>query len=318
MESPTPTVFVSGATGNVGGVLATLLQVKYGWRVKASARRPEPPRAKVLAATGVQVLSGDWDDLPSLAAALSGCEKLFLCTATHLEDPNLEKVQALNVINAARYVGSIKQVVACTSVGLFDHHEGGDADAGNFHSPFFDKAMRAKRAAEQAVSANPAWHWTLLRPPVFMTNFLAPQVDWFYPGFRSSAVWRSTMTPESRLALILPIDIAKIAAAVLERPEEYHGRCMGVAADLLTVQEMLEQLGGKTGRSYAPHFMSDEEIEENRDSICFTVAEKSLRRMADSIDLRELKCIVPDLTSFEAFLDLEEEAVIQTYNATPK
>ncbi|CAP61549.1 uncharacterized protein PODANS_4_1560 [Podospora anserina S mat+] len=309
MASQTYSVFVSGVTGNIGGAVAKLLRELYGWDVKSTVRDPDSPGAKALAALGVQLLPGSWDDIPSLVDAMSGIDKLFVCTATHVEDPGLEQVHAVNIVRAAQSVGSIKQVVICTSVGVFSHQEGDKAQ----HSTFFDKVMTAKRAGERAVTEDSPWKWTILRPAIFMTNFLAPQVDYFSPGFRASGVWRSTMTSETPLALVLPEDIAKIAVAVFGQDEKYHGRVLGVAGDVLTVEDALTQLGGKTKRSYTPYYMSDDEIEEQKESLCFTVAERSLRHMADNIDLDELRSMA-DLTSFKGFLEKQEELVKLAYS----
>ncbi|KAK0666044.1 hypothetical protein QBC41DRAFT_326636 [Cercophora samala] len=301
-------VFVTGVTGNIGGSVARLLREQYGWDVTSTVRDIDSPGAKALTALGVRLLPGNWDDIPSLVTAMSGSDKLFLCTATHVEDAGLEQVHAVNIVRAAQSVGTIEQVVVCTSVGVFSHQEGDSSQ----HSTFFDKVMTAKRAGERAVTENAPWRWTILRPAIFMTNFLAPQVDYFSPGFRASGVWRSTMTANSPLALVLPEDIAKIAVAVFGRDEEYHGRVLGVAGDVLTVEDALSQLGDRTKRCYTPYYMSDDEIDEQKESLCFTVAEKSLRHMANDIDLNELRSMA-NLTSFKDFLEKEEESVKLAY-----
>lgn len=317
----TPTVFVAGATGNIGGAVARELRQNLGWAVQTTARNLESPQAKALATLGVRLLPGDWDDVAAMTAAMAGCDKLFLCPATYVEDPGREGVHAANLVRAARAAGSVRQVVLSTSAGVSTHR---DHDRGH-HSTFFDKVMTAKKAAERAVAAASTtstsstndgqaepWRWTALRPAVFMTNFFAPQVDYFSPGFRASGVWRSTMTAESLLALVVPADIAKIAAAVLRQPDRYHGRAIGVASDLLTVRDALAQLGDKTGRAYAPYFMTEQEIDEQRESLCFTIAERSLRQMADDIDMAELRSMAP-MTSFREFLDREEKTILETY-----
>ncbi|RYO94414.1 hypothetical protein DL766_002762 [Monosporascus sp. MC13-8B] len=122
----------------------------------------------------------------------------------------------------------------------------------------------------------------------------------------------STMTAESRLALVEPADIAKVAAVVLKHADDFHGRALGVAGDVLTVQEALTQLGAMTGLSYRPYFMSEEEIDKQKESLCFTIAERSLRFMADNVDLRELASMT-NLTNFKEFLNREEKLIKETY-----
>ncbi|KAK4164684.1 hypothetical protein QBC43DRAFT_288586 [Cladorrhinum sp. PSN259] len=55
----TPTVFVSGAIGNIGCAVTRLLREQYGWAVKSTVRDADSPGAKALTALGVQLLQGD-------------------------------------------------------------------------------------------------------------------------------------------------------------------------------------------------------------------------------------------------------------------
>lgn len=312
MMTSAPTVFVSSATGNIGGGLARELRNTLGWTVKTTVRDLESPKAQALQAIGVQIFKGDWDDVASLKTAIAGSEKLFICTATYVEDPDRERVHAENLVRAAREVGGVKQIVSSSSVGVFNHDATGQKHQ---HSTFFNSVMTAKEIGEEAISKKDPeqdWSWTLLRPAIFMSNFFAPGVDYFSPGFRAEGVWRSTMTAESKLALVEPTDIGKIAAVVLQHPEQYNGRAVGVAGDVLTVDEMLQTLGSVTGKSYKPHYMTEDEIAKEKEAFCFTIAERSLRFMADQIDLAELSTLAK-LTDFKAFLDKEDALVKETY-----
>ncbi|WP_163956726.1 NmrA family NAD(P)-binding protein [Sphingomonas insulae] len=69
-------VLVTGASGNQGGaVVRALLQT--GRPVRALVRNPDAASAQALAAQGVEVVKGDFDDAASLDAALVGVAGVF-------------------------------------------------------------------------------------------------------------------------------------------------------------------------------------------------------------------------------------------------
>lgn len=297
-----PVVFVAGATGTQGGALARLIRQSNGWTVHSTARNVDSQQAQALQSIGVKLFPGDWDNLDSLIRAMTGCTKLWICPATDIFDADRERRHADQLVRAAISTGTMQQVVISTSIGLFAHKKSGILH----HAKFFDQVMTAKRTAEQAVVAacdesGSIRHWTFVRPGLFMTNFCAPQVDYFCPGLRTDGVWRSALSPGSRLALVEPADIAKVAAVVLQDPERYHGRAIGVASDVLSINDALKQLGEVTGRIFKPLYMSDSDVEKEKDSLCFTISERSLSFMADEVDIDELRSIAP-LTSFVDFL----------------
>ena len=91
-------ILVTGATGNVGGAVATEL-IARGVSVRALVR--DQGRAAVLAEAGVETVVGDMDSPETLDAALSGVSAVFLATSVN---PN-STVQVRNVIAAALRAG---------------------------------------------------------------------------------------------------------------------------------------------------------------------------------------------------------------------
>ena len=70
-------VLVTGGTGSQGGATVTHLLAAKKVRVRVLTRNLESPKAKSLAARGVELVKGDFDDVASLRTALAGVSAAF-------------------------------------------------------------------------------------------------------------------------------------------------------------------------------------------------------------------------------------------------
>jgi NAD(P)H dehydrogenase (quinone) len=96
-------VLVTGASGHLGrSVIANLVRRMDARRIVALVREPRTDAARELAESGVRVCSGDYDDPPSLDAAMQGVERVLLVSGT---DEAHRVRQHGNVIDAATRAG---------------------------------------------------------------------------------------------------------------------------------------------------------------------------------------------------------------------
>ena len=70
-------VLVTGGTGSQGGATVTHLLAAKKVRVRVLTRDLESPKAKSLAARGVELVKGDFEDVASLRTALAGVSAAF-------------------------------------------------------------------------------------------------------------------------------------------------------------------------------------------------------------------------------------------------
>lgn len=105
------TVFVTGATGFVGGALCQRLLAE-GARVHGLARNPE--KGQALAATGVEVVEGDITNHPRMAEVVVGAD-VVMHVAAHLGPGTKQQYRAGNV-DATR---NLAQASAEAGVGRF-------------------------------------------------------------------------------------------------------------------------------------------------------------------------------------------------------
>lgn len=62
-------IVICGATGRLGGSVLRRLQSDGGWEIRAVTRTPDSDAATALADSGIEVVSGNYDDEESLITA---------------------------------------------------------------------------------------------------------------------------------------------------------------------------------------------------------------------------------------------------------
>ena len=149
--------FVTGATGFIGGALATRLQER-GDDLVALAR--SDVSAAKLGARGLKVARGDVLDEDSLAAGMEGCDLVFHCAGLNSHcppDPKLLlKVNAVSpelVVQAAARAG-VKRVVYTSSGASVGEVKGTIGDEHSVHrGSYLSVYDRSKHLGEQAAFA---------------------------------------------------------------------------------------------------------------------------------------------------------------------
>ena len=183
------TILVTGATGNIGSQVVHHL-VSRGADVRALARDP----SKANFPAGVEVAKGDFLDIDSLRAAMSGVSTLFLLNAVVPD----EFTQALIALNVARSAG-IERIVYLSVIHPDVY----------VNVPHFAGKFGVERMIEQM-----GLHATILRPAYFIQNDLMIQ-----QAITGYGVYPMPVGTKG-LAMIDVRDIAEIAALELLRREQ--------------------------------------------------------------------------------------------------
>jgi uncharacterized protein YbjT (DUF2867 family) len=184
-------ILIIGATGRIGSETAHVLAA-HGQMVRALVRDAGPPRARELAANGVELVVGDLADPPSLDAAMDGADRVLIVSAQH---PRQAELQG-NAVDAAVRAG-VDHIVKVSGVRP-SVSPGGPAEVGRQH-------WHTEHQIEQTGIA-----FTFLRPNFFMQNLLATAA----PMVAGAGVLPSPMGP-ARVAMVDTRDVAASAAAVL-------------------------------------------------------------------------------------------------------
>jgi len=188
-----PRVLVMGATGQVGGSVASLLAREPQLEVVAAARNPA--KASHL---GVPVVFLDLDKIETFPRALEGIDRLFMATGYTVDMLR----QSKDLVNMAKRAG-VKQIVHLGACG--------DNDTRVAHYGW-----------HQFIERYIEWSgvlFTHLRPEIFMQNLL---------GYGGESYVRQGVirhyVGDARLSWVDCDDVAAVAAACLADPQRHAGQ----------------------------------------------------------------------------------------------
>ena len=219
-KTTTPTILITGATGNIGTELTKLL-----------AARKIPFRAMIRSAEDARTFSGmenaetavaDFDDAQTVADALKGIERAFLLTNSS-EAAETQQKTFVETANKAK----VKHIVKLSQWSA-------DED-----SPV--RFLRYHAAVERKI-VDSGLNYTFLRPNLFMQGLL---------GFRDSIVNQNKFYAaigEARISAVDVRDIAAAAAAALTE-DGHAGKIYSLTgAEALSHEQMAEKLSTALNR----------------------------------------------------------------------
>lgn len=177
---------------------------------------------------------------------------------------------------------------------------GGDA---SFDNPtpiphFITKHNIEHHLVQKTANAENSMSWTILRPTAFLDNFTP---DFFGKVF--TTCWKVAVK-EKPLQLISVRDIGHFGAQSFLNPDEYKGRCVSLAGDDLTFDEMAEQFKEKTGNNVPLtfEFLARIIMWFAKD---FELMFKWFYEGGYGADIPKLRRIDPELKDFRGWLETE-------------
>lgn len=225
------TITVTGSTGTIGAELVRLLSEAEA-PVRAVLR--DFSRARVLAR--IAWLQADLRDESLLEPALAGTRQLFLLTGNQ---PGFGETQ-IGVIRAAGRLG-VEHVVKLSALGA----------SPRTRSPL----AREHWEVEQALEAS-SMSWTILRPHVFMQNWLGDVAE----TVRDEGVVYAAIG-DGRVPFIDARDIAAVAAEALLHPEAHAGqRYVLTGGEAVGYAALASALSEATGAPVSYRALSMEEM----------------------------------------------------------
>jgi len=243
----TKTIAVVGATGAQGSGLVRAVLAGAGdeFSVRALTRDVNSAKARELAALGAEVVAADYATPEGLAGAFDGVHGAFLVTDFWTSmDPEKEQAYVRNLVDAVKAAG-VRHVIWST---LEDTRELIPVEDprmptlfGRYKVPHFD----AKAEADEYFRAAGV-PTTFLRTTFYYENLataLAPTRD-------AEGVLALTMPMgDSPIAGIAADDIGRVALSIFRAGEEYVGRTVSIAGDIVTGKEIAEALSEALGET---------------------------------------------------------------------
>ncbi|MFI6309413.1 NAD(P)H-binding protein [Nocardia fusca] len=209
-------ILITGATGTIGSEIVRQLAAR-GERVRAVTRNPDTASVP----DGVEVVHGDYADVPGVARAMKGAESVFVLGV--LGPEHIETDRAL--IMAARDAGA-RRIVKLSAIGTGDPELG---RVGTWHLP-----------GEEAVRAGGV-DWTVLRPSSFASNTLA------WASAIRAGLPVSNLTGSGAQGVVDPRDVAAVATEAL-LSAAHTGRIYTLTGpELLTTHDQAATLAAALG-----------------------------------------------------------------------
>ncbi|VXD07423.1 putative Quinone oxidoreductase 2 [Sphingomonas sp. T1] len=229
-------IVVTGATGKLGRqIVLELLKLTGPQQIAASVRNPS--KAADLAARGVRLRRGDFEDSASLANAFEGATQLLLISSNASASGQDPIAQHRNAIEAARTAG-VQRIVYTSHMG---------ASASSVFPLMHDHATTEALLAESGIA------WTALR-----NGFYASTVPMLIGDAASSGAIEAPQ--DGPVAWTTHADLAATAARILIDGGSFNGPTPpltgGEASDLDAVAAILSE---QTGRTIERRTIADEE-----------------------------------------------------------
>jgi uncharacterized protein YbjT (DUF2867 family) len=226
-------IAVIGATGLQGGATARALLAR-GVPVRAFVRDPAAASAHALEVAGAELFGGDLDEPSTLAPLLTGARGVFsvLLTAP-ATDADREIRQAKAVIAAAEEA-EVGHLVHSSVSGWLD-----DSARALPHDEVY---WRGKDTVDALVRRSTVPATTIIRPSLFMDNFLLPRLDRMFPEHRAGLLAAATAAT-TPLPLTATADVGAAAAAAFADPALFASAEIELAGDVLTLAQIATAMG---------------------------------------------------------------------------
>jgi len=221
-------ILVSGATGTQGGAVVRAM-LDAGWAVRALIRDADSAPARALAAQGVSLVTGSFEDAAALDAAMVDVDTVFSVQPAPYADPDSERRQARALVDAASRAG-VRHLIHSSVSNAGDFRTMAGWAEGRWSRNYWE----SKADVEAIVRTGGFAHATILRPAFMMDNFALPKAQWMFPDLAQGEIL-TAVEPETSIALIAARDLGVAVAAAAADPARFGGELLELAGDSLTL-----------------------------------------------------------------------------------
>ncbi|KAK4624584.1 NmrA-like family domain-containing protein 1 [Fulvia fulva] len=248
-------IVICGATGRLGGSVLRRLQSDGGWEIRAVTRTPDSDAATALADSGIEVVSGNYDDEESLITAF---DQYFADGNDATAAGEKEQAQMYTIASAASKIDSLEHFILLSMPA-------GEKLAEDLHVPQFDFK---DRAADQIIADCPD---------------LIPKTNFLWSGVFTSNFWEGkgfdkpfevpdtngihTMIHPSKPNTLVPFtnvstNIGVFVSTLLAKPEiALPATYINCVKEVLTYEDALKIWSEVTGRTAVYVTVTDEDFQ---------------------------------------------------------
>jgi uncharacterized protein YbjT (DUF2867 family) len=304
-------ILVTSATGSQGGSVVRQL-LSHNISVNAIVRDPTSSSALALQSLGATLFEGDLNDVPAIEKAISGCTGVFLNTFPSFEDPDGERKQAQNFIDAARQAGTVTTFIASTVARPSEE----DLVGNETEYPFISFYYRQKKGVEERVRGAGFKSYAIFRPGFLMYNFLSPWTMYHFPEYPKSHIMTAHWGADYKIDLLDPVDVGKFALAAFLDPERFNGTEMDLVYEKLTTAEVAAKISKATGIEVKVEFPSKNESEQVAAGTFPTAQSQTfMKKYLKEVEGGHLEKYGIELGTFDEYLEREKGSFLKTLGA---
>ena len=247
---------IFGATGQQGGSLLNFVlndrELSKQYSIRAITRDASSSSAEALKEKGVEIVSADTTDKPSLNAALKDAHTVFFLTVPQF-DPDAKEheiTQGKAVADVA-----IAEKVHYLIFSTLPHVE--KISGGKYTKV---SGFDAKAEVEEYIRKLPIKS-AFFAPGSFMQNFQSIMIP--IPSYKNDGTYviARHVSAHSQLPLIDAAgDTGKYVGAILASPDKYEGKVFCSATALYTMEEMAEIISKASGKTVVYQQISEEQF----------------------------------------------------------
>ncbi|RYP10382.1 hypothetical protein DL764_000716 [Monosporascus ibericus] len=187
------------------------------------------------------VLAGDvaWDidDADSLETTTQGMDAVFfILTQAGAE---MEQWRAKNVMAAVQASNSASTIIFSSALWAGEQETFPDWGPSHAMYQYWIGKHRSEEIVREAAGTK---HWIIVRPAMFLQNFVPPISRRLFPDLESRATLRVGFKPEDKINVVDAADVGLLAAAAVSRPEQYSGRVFELSLPPTTVREIADKM----------------------------------------------------------------------------
>lgn len=248
---------VFGATGQQGGSAISYVlddpELSKQYKIRAVTRDPSNPKLSSFKERGVEIVNGDFNDVSTLKAALSGAFIVFGVTLSVYDPVNgteEEVKQGKSIVDAAVEAGA-KYFIWSSAV---------DPDKIS-HGKYRHVSIFAGKSGVMDYIKSQPITGIYYSPGSFMQNYQrqtapVPLGDGTYGIF-------GRYKPDTEVPMIDINDTGKFIGAILENPDKFSEQFIAGAEGVYTVEEIVARIAKVTGKKITYHQASVEQFKEN-------------------------------------------------------
>jgi len=298
-SDPKNLIAVTGATGLQGGSVIRFLLDDGGFAVRAVTRNVESPKAKELAAKGVEVVQANQDDPASLKKAFEGAYGVFgLTTFWEHFDMDKETQQGKNLVDAAKAAGV--QHFVWSSLERSD-------------DPVILHCNSKAAVADYLKTAGIPY--TLVVPGFYFENFLLqPFQALKKEDGKLVADWPLFVT-DGPIGGFSVSDFGAYAFKAFIDPHVWNGKQLDVDSEVFTVRQYVELLSKASGQPIAIKEVDQKAFDAAKDipgMFEIWATAKVLNVMGNELLKTQPKKLYPEATTLAEFVQAHAQALIDT------